>query len=232
MQDLMEIVALLRDPVSGCPWDKAQTHASIRQNFLEETYEAVDAIDLQDAHLLCEELGDVLLQVALHTQMEQEQNSFSLEDITTGVCQKLVLRHPHIFGEVVANDADTVLDNWEAIKRTEKGRTTVAENLDSVPAALPALMRARKVQKRAIDHIPSHTTALQAIESALTALQELKETLANDPQADATAMLGDALFETVHVARLTKVDPEQALSEKTSAYVADVKAQAKKHESI
>ena len=98
MEDLLEIVALLRDPENGCPWDKVQTHTSIRKNFIEETYEVADAIDLADASLLCEELGDVLLQVALHTRMEEEQGAFTFGDVCTGICKKLIYRHPHILG--------------------------------------------------------------------------------------------------------------------------------------
>ena len=117
MDDLRSIVALLRDPENGCPWDKVQTHASIRKNFIEETYEVADAIDLADAHLLCEELGDVLLQVALHTQMEAEQGTFTFDDVCTGICKKLIARHPHIFAQTDApkRTADEVLDTWEQI---------------------------------------------------------------------------------------------------------------------
>ncbi len=152
MEDLLEIVALLRDPENGCPWDKVQTHTSIRKNFIEETYEVADAIDLADASLLCEELGDVLLQVALHTRMEEEQGAFTFGDVCTGICKKLIYRHPHIFGDAGAQTPDEALQNWEALKRREKHREGAGDDLDSVPAALPALMRSRKVAKRAADH--------------------------------------------------------------------------------
>ena len=111
-QDLVRIVALLRQPEGGCPWDKAQTHASIRQNFIEETYEAVEAIDLGDPELLQEELGDVLLQVALHCQMEAERGAFDFDEVCNGICQKLLYRHPHVFGDVAAATPDEALRNW------------------------------------------------------------------------------------------------------------------------
>ena len=142
MQDLLEIVALLRNPEGGCPWDKVQTHESIRRNFIEETYEVADAIDLGDRHLLCEELGDVLLQVALHTRMEEETGAFTFADVCTEICRKLIYRHPHVFGNTQADTPQAVLQNWEQLKRAEKHRERAADDLDSVPAALPALMRA------------------------------------------------------------------------------------------
>ena len=141
--DLLAILAILRDPENGCPWDKVQTHTSIRMNFLEEAYEAVDAIDLDDPELLCEELGDVLMQVGFHTQIEQEAGRFTWQQVCDGVCRKLIDRHPHIFG------GDTSIKDWDALKNKEKGRVTLQDDLDSVPKALPALMRAAKLQKRA-----------------------------------------------------------------------------------
>ena len=151
-EDLVAIIALLRDPENGCPWDKVQTHRSIRMNFLEEAYEAVDAIDLEDPQLLCEELGDVLMQVAFHAQIEQEAGRFSWQQVCDGVCRKLIERHPHIFG------GDTSIKDWDALKNKEKGRLTLQDDLASVPRALPALMRAAKLQKRAarygVDCVP------------------------------------------------------------------------------
>ena len=141
--DLAAIIAILRDPQNGCPWDKVQTHASIRMNFLEEAYEAVDAIDLDDPHLLCEELGDVLMQVVFHAQIEAEAGRFTWQQVCDGVCRKLIARHPHIFG------GDDSIKDWDALKNKEKGRLTLQDDLASVPQALPALMRAAKLQKRA-----------------------------------------------------------------------------------
>ena len=147
--DLVRIITLLRDPVDGCPWDKVQTHTSIRMNFLEEAYEAVDALDLDDPVLMCEELGDVLMQVAFHTCMEQETGRFTWEQVCDGVCQKLIERHPNIFGTQPGYEGIT---DWDALKNKEKGRRTLADDLESVPRAMPALMRAAKLQKRAARH--------------------------------------------------------------------------------
>lgn len=141
--DLAAIIAILRDPDCGCPWDKVQTHTSIRMNFLEEAYEAVDAIDLNDPELLCEELGDVMMQVVFHAQIEREAGHFTFDEVCDGVCRKLIERHPHIFG------GDESIKDWDSLKNKEKGRLTLADDLESVPKALPALMRAAKLQKRA-----------------------------------------------------------------------------------
>lgn len=141
--DLAAIIAILRDPDNGCPWDKVQTHRSIRMNFLEEAYEAVDAIDLDDPELLCEELGDVLMQVVFHAQIEREAGHFTFAEVCDGVCRKLLDRHPHIFR------GDESIKDWDSLKNKEKGRLTLADDLESVPRALPALMRAAKLQKRA-----------------------------------------------------------------------------------
>lgn len=140
--DLAAIIAILRDPDNGCPWDKVQTHRSIRMNFLEEAYEAVDAIDLDDPELLCEELGDVLMQVAFHAQIEREAGHFTFAEVCDGVCRKLLDRHPHIFR------GDESIKDWDSLKNKEKGRLTLADDLESVPRALPALMRAAKLQAR------------------------------------------------------------------------------------
>lgn len=223
MQDLLDIVALLRDPDGGCPWDKVQTHESIRTNLLEETYEAADAIDLQDAHLLCEELGDVLLQIALHTQMEAETGVFTFEDVTTGICQKLILRHPHIFGNVQASTADEVLQNWAEIKRAEKHREDAAHDLDSVPRALPALMRARKVQKRAQDHGFPYMDADAALRDLESEIAELRAAIAQDKPAEIDEELGDVLFSAVNVSRCVKAEPEEALTRATDKFTRRVK---------
>lgn len=140
--DLAAIIAILRDPDNGCPWDKVQTHRSIRMNFLEEAYEAVDAIDLDDPELLCEELGDVLMQVVFHAQIEREAGHFTFAEVCDGVCRKLLDRHPHIF------HGDESIKDWDSLKNKEKGRLTLADDLESVPRALPALMRAAKLKAR------------------------------------------------------------------------------------
>ncbi|MBO7148695.1 MAG: MazG family protein [Clostridia bacterium] len=146
--DLCDIMALLRSP-QGCVWDREQDHKSIRKNFIEEAYEVCEAIDEENAVHLCEELGDVMLQVVFHTQMEKEKGSFDINDVVSGICKKLIFRHPHVFGELSINTPEGVSDNWDAIKKIEKGQKNVGDVLESVPKTLPSLMRAQKINKKA-----------------------------------------------------------------------------------
>ena len=145
--DFLRVMDLLRGP-GGCPWDAEQTHDSIRRNFLEETYETLDALDRDDAAGMCEELGDVLMQVAFHAQIEAERGRFTMDDVVDGVTKKLVYRHPHVFGTVEADTSEQVLANWEVLKRREKGQRSTADAIESVPHTLPALWRAEKIQSK------------------------------------------------------------------------------------
>lgn len=206
--DLTAIIALLRDPENGCPWDKVQTHQSIRMNFLEEAYEAVDAIDLQDPELLCEELGDVLMQVVFHTQIEQEAGHFTWQQVCDGVCRKLIERHPHIFG------GDTSIKDWDALKNKEKGRLTLQDDLSSVPNALPALMRAGKLQKRAARYGVQTRSDARCVADGAMALER-----APDP-GTAEQAAGELLFAAVALARQVGIDPEQALQKRNAAFQA------------
>ena len=218
ISDLLEIMRLLRTP-EGCPWDREQTHESIRSNLLEETHEALEAIDRGDMPLLQEELGDVLLQVVFHAQMEQEKGSFTFDDVADGICKKLVVRHPHVFGDVTADDAGQVLKNWDAIKRETKGGKTQADMLRAVPRALPALMRAGKVQNRArrvgFDW-PDVSGAMQALDSET---MELKQAVASGDTAAMEEELGDLLFSAVNVSRFIDIDAEQALTGATDKFI-------------
>ncbi|MDO4565997.1 MAG: nucleoside triphosphate pyrophosphohydrolase [Oscillospiraceae bacterium] len=210
VNDLAALVRLLRDPERGCPWDKIQTHESIRQNFIEETYEAADAIDKGDKALLCEELGDVMLQVMLHAEIERQSGGFDLDDVATGICRKLVLRHPHIFGEVKAEDSESVLRNWEDLKREEKGQTSGADSVRDVARALPALTRSQKVQKRARYVGFDYEDAEGAMRDLQSEADELRAALAGE--GDCEEELGDLLFAAVNVARFAKLDAELALT--------------------
>lgn len=219
--DLVDIVRILREP-GGCPWDAEQTHESIRNNLIEETYEVADAIDQRNTHLLCEELGDLLLQVLMHTRMEEEWGTFGFDDVCDGICKKLIYRHPHVFGEVQAATSGQVLENWEALKNTEKGRETAAERLDSVPASLPALMRAGKVQKRADAFGFGYASVNRALADLDAEVAELKEAIRTGEGQKAES--GDVLFSAVHVARMLEIDAEEALTESTGRFAARVKA--------
>lgn len=202
-EQLLEILRILRDPENGCPWDKVQTHVSIRKNFLEETCEALEAIDADDPVMMQEELGDVLMQVAFHAVMEEERGRFTFEDVCREVCEKLVFRHPNIFASSAAENAG--INSWDALKNKEKGRTTLADELGTVPATLPALMRAQKLQKRAercgaIQ--PDKAQAQQALQRAVECWNET-----SSPEA-----AGELLFAAANAMRLAGVDAEEALT--------------------
>ena len=204
-EDLIQIIRILRDPEAGCPWDKVQTHQSIRKNFLEETCEALEAIDADDAAMLREELGDVLMQVAFHTVMEEERGRFDFEQVCREVCEKLVFRHPNIFTSSAAENAG--INGWDALKNKEKGRRTLADELDTVPATLPALMRAQKLQKRAAGRGLGVTTA----EDAAAVLKQAEQDWDAAPAPNAE-QAGELLFAAVNAIRLAGLDAEEALT--------------------
>lgn len=206
--DLERIVALLRSE-EGCPWDREQTHESIRRNLLEEAYEAVEAIDEKSAEHLREELGDLLTQIVFHSSLQEEQGSFKLDDVADAVCKKLIYRHPHVFGGVEAEDSAEVLLNWEELKRREKGQATTASAMDSVARSLPALWRAEKVQSKAKKVGFDWDDVSGALGKLFEEANELNEAIASGEGIDEE--LGDLLFSAVNVARFTKTDPEEAL---------------------
>lgn len=205
--DLVEIYRILMSP-EGCPWDREQTHESIRMNFIEEVYEAVDAIDKKDKALLREELGDVLMQVVFHSEMERMAGSFDISDVCDEVCKKLIYRHPHIFGDVSVSGTDEVLSNWEELKRREKGQETYADTLSAVAKSLPSLIRAEKLQKRARKCGFDWENVDGAFDKVEEELREVKEA---SPEQVLEEM-GDLLFAVVNVSRFLKVNPEEALS--------------------
>lgn len=214
VQDLVQIVKLLRSE-DGCPWDREQTHQSIRQNFIEETYEVCEAIDNSDVALLREELGDVLLQVVLHTQMEEELGNFNLQTVADEICKKLIVRHPHVFGDVAADTTSQVLKNWDDIKRKTKGQKTHSDAMDSVARSLPALMRAEKIQSKARKVGFDWEDASGAEDKVLEEIRELKE--ADDKHRLEEA--GDFLFAAVNLVRLHGVDSELALSRASDKFL-------------
>ncbi|UHA75327.1 nucleoside triphosphate pyrophosphohydrolase [Paenibacillus sp. 481] len=218
---LHEIVAILRSP-DGCPWDREQTHQSIRKNLIEETYEVLEAIDNDDPVGMQEEFGDVLLQIMLHSQMEEELGSFNVYDVVQGLNEKLIFRHPHVFGDKHASDADSALNNWEQMKAEEKrnkGITTEHSSvLDGVPRDLPALMKALKIQKKAAKVGFDWDKIEDVLDKVVEELQELREAIVSAElnsgeaeQAHVQEELGDLIFAVVNAARFTSVDPEEAL---------------------
>ena len=218
LSDLRKIMEILRAP-GGCPWDREQTHESIRSNMIEEAYEVIDAIDRCDQDGLREELGDVLMQVVFHARMEEEKGGFNFDDVVDGVCKKLVYRHPHVFGNVNASSTEQVLRNWDALKKAEKSQKTVTESMVSLPKGLPALIKSAKVQQKAARvgfDWPDVTGALEKVEEELS---ELKQAIAqNNPQA-CEEELGDLLFSAVNVSRFLHIDAEQSLSAAARKFV-------------
>ena len=217
VRDLEEIVRILRAP-GGCPWDAEQTHQSIRRNFLEETYEAVEAIDEGSAAHMQEELGDVLLQVALHAEMEREQGGFDLDGVADGICKKLIFRHPHVFGDVSVSGSGEVLSNWEVLKRQEKGQATHTDALEAVARALPVLWRAEKVQKKAKKAGFDWPEVSGALDKLSEELEELRQAVAQ--KGNVEEELGDLLFSAVNVARFVQADPEETLNRATDKFIA------------
>lgn len=214
VQDLVQIVKLLRSK-DGCPWDREQTHESIRQNFIEETYEVCEAIDNKDVALLREELGDVLLQVVFHSLMEEEQGHFDLQDVADEICKKLIVRHPHVFGEVTAETSDQVLSNWDEIKRKTKGQSTHTSAMDSVARSLPALMRAEKIQSKARKVGFDWEDFSGAEDKLYEEMKELKEA----DEAHRLEEAGDFLFAAVNVVRLFGVNSELALERASDKFL-------------
>ncbi len=214
--DLCLLAQLLRAD-GGCPWDREQTHQSIRKDIIEETYEVIEAIDNDDPTLLREELGDLLWQVVFHAELERESDRSDINDIIHDICAKLVHRHPHVFGNVIANTSDVVLSNWEKIKTEEKQRNTVTSKLESVPPSLPALMRAQKVGKRApFFDFPDSDSVLQKLEEETS---ELKEAIAGGKQEEIDEEFGDLLFTAVSLARKLGIDSEESLTHATEKFI-------------
>ena len=216
IKDLEDIVRLLRGP-GGCPWDAEQTHASIRRNFLEEAYEAVEAIDEESPDHLKEELGDVLLQVFLHAQMEAEIGRFTLDDVADGICKKLIFRHPHVFGDVNVSGSDEVLVNWEALKRVEKSQETYTDTLNAVARSLPALWRAEKVQKKAKKAGFDWDNVQGPLDKLSEEIAELRQAV--EENSNIEEEFGDLLFAAVNLSRFLKVDSEMALTAATDKFI-------------
>ena len=220
--DLLELLAFLRSE-KGCPWDRAQDHASIQENMLEEAYEAVNAIQLQDDAELCEELGDVLLQVVFHARIAEERGAFDFSDVVTGISKKLISRHTHLFGDDCALTAAEGLDTWTRNKKLERNYNKTSQMLTDVPRSMPALMRAAKLQKRAAGIGFDWPSSLGAREKMVEELAELEAELSGREEALSPAQeqkleraiqaeAGDLLFAVVNFLRLNRIEPESALT--------------------
>lgn len=217
VEDLRQIVALLRAP-GGCPWDGAQTHESLRRNFIEEAYEVAEAIDEASPAHLKEELGDVLLQVLFHASIEEDAGRFNLDEVADGICKKLIFRHPHVFGTAAADTSEEVLVNWEALKRQEKGQQTTADAMDAVARSLPALWRADKLQSKAAKAGFEFADVSGALDKLDEEMRELRE--AAERGTNFSEELGDVLFAAVKAGRFLNVDPEDALNATCEKFIA------------
>ena len=216
VEDLRRIVALLRAP-GGCPWDGAQTHESIRRNFIEEAYEVAEAIDEQSPAHLKEELGDVLLQVVFHASLEEDAGRFDLDDVADGICKKLIFRHPHVFGDVKAETAGQVSENWEQLKLKEKdGNKTV---LSGVPAALPSLIKAYRIQDKARNVGFDWEEREQVWDKVKEEIQEFQAEVAHMDKEKAEAEFGDVMFSLINAARLYKINPDNALEQTNQKFI-------------
>ncbi|WMI82720.1 nucleoside triphosphate pyrophosphohydrolase [Anaerotignum sp. MB30-C6] len=215
--DLVDIIKRLRGE-GGCPWDRVQTHESLRESMLEEAYEAVDAIERKDMENLKEELGDFLMQVVFHAEIEEEAGQFTIEDVIQGICKKMVYRHPHVFGDKEANTADEVLMNWEALKKEEKQITTQSEAMKQIPMALPALTRAQKVQKKAASVGFDFYETGGAMEKVKEEIEELTEAVEQGLGTEEEEF-GDILFAMVNISRFLKINPEFALTKATKKFI-------------
>ena len=212
VDELLQIMKMLRSP-DGCPWDREQTHGSIRSDLLEEAYEVADAIDKKDDASLCEELGDLLLQVVFHSEIAQEDGTFDFDDVVDGICRKLIHRHPHVFGDAAAENSDEVLDLWDSVKIKEKHQESFTDTLKSVPDSFPALMRSAKVQKRAFK------AGLKMTGNMRDAMDEFSRAVALGEPNEIERTYGNTLFALAGMQRKLGIDAEQALNRTTDEFI-------------
>ncbi len=221
-KDLLDIVEKLRGE-NGCPWDREQTHDSIKHNIIEEGYELIEALENKEYDKMADESGDLLLQVVFHAQIGKESGEYSIDDVTSAVCSKLIKRHPHVFGDAEVKNSDEVLANWSQIKRQERGQTSTAQDMDGVSKMLPALMRAEKIQGKAEKNGYIFSDPNVVAEDVSNMIGIL---CGNTDKDIAEVYIGKILFELVSVAKASGVDAETALCKFTNGFIKDFK----KHE--
>jgi len=215
---LVTIMETLRAP-GGCPWDAEQTHQSLVKNLIEEAYELADAIEADDAEAMMEELGDVLLQVVFHSTMAREAGRFDVTDVIHHLCEKLIYRHPHVFADGEADNADAVIRNWDRLKRREKSKKERASVMSGIPQSLPALLYALKVQSTAGRAGFDWEAAAEVLDKIGEERQELAEALEKGASAEIEDELGDLMFSVVNLARKLELDPETALRRANRKFV-------------
>ncbi len=219
LADLRVVFKELRGE-NGCPWDRVQTHESIRGDLIEETYEVVEAIDTADMKLMREELGDLLLQVVFHAGIEEEKGTFTLDDVISDITEKLIRRHPHVFADVEADDPESALDAWEAAKGVEKTeRKTVVDSMNAVPPSLPALMRAQKIIKKAAKDGYDVDSAIVSGADDLKFVAENMASVSSSREELLSSKIGDAAFALSLVAQKNGIDLEELLNKKTGNFI-------------
>lgn len=221
--DFINIIRVLRSE-NGCPWDREQTHESLKNCLIEEAYEVIEAINNKDNENLCEELGDILLQVALHTIIAEESKEFFLSDVINGISTKMIRRHPHVFGNkeqtgVTNIDSGTVLKNWEEIKSEEKKESKASEGILSIPKALPSTIRAEKVQKKAARVGLDFKDFNEALDKVYEELKELKEAKENQDKEGIEEEFGDLMFSVVNLSRFLQLNAENSLTNATNKFI-------------
>lgn len=223
IDDLLAIMKILRSK-NGCPWDMEQDHHSIRKDLLEEAYEVAEAIDSENPALLKEELGDLLLQVVFHAELENEKNVFDFDAVCDGICKKLIYRHPHVFGNIHVENSADVLKNWDSLKSRSKGEETAGQRLESVPKLLPALMRGEKVNKRAVNAGLKGVTAKNAVNNLKKAAERLEISVKSENNAEIEENLGKLLFASCNLSSLLKKDSEECLTTAINRFIMQFKA--------
>lgn len=216
--DLTELMAKLRSE-AGCPWDREQTHESLKRYMVEETYEALEAIDEGNDAMIKEELGDVLLQVVFHSQIADEEGRFDSSDVVDGICRKIIERHTHVFGDVIAEDSGAVLKNWDKIKNKSKGLKTHTEKILAIPKTYPALLRSLKIQEKAAKAGFDWDETEGAVEKTMEEIEEFMTSLKEKDQKEMRAEMGDLFFSLVNVCRFLEIEPEITLNETSDRFI-------------
>jgi len=216
--DLCDIITTLRGP-GGCPWDAEQSHESLKGNLIEETYEVIEAINEKSDKMLCEELGDVLLQIVFHSSIAKCEGRFGIDDVITAISKKMISRHPHVFGDLKVDTSEEVLKNWDEIKKKEKGINTQSEAMKRIPKELPSLLRSMKIQQKAAKvgfDWDNTDDVLMKIEEELA---ELKEAIKNKDDDNTNEELGDLLFAVVNLSRFIEINPEFSLDNSSEKFI-------------